>query len=115
MPMECMPVALGYWMKAISPKPHFIAFAQAVPFRRPDLTLVCRPQSGVTANVGAGQRCPGPTRRPALSPYALRSVPWAMRRLGAARASKQKHTRSTHGGSFWHPLSRFCQPDKTTL
>ena len=42
-PMESMPLWLQYVMRAISPTPHFVAFAQAVLFRGADFTLVWRP------------------------------------------------------------------------
>jgi ABC-2 type transport system permease protein len=42
-PMESMPVWLQYTMRAISPTPHFVSFAQAVLFRGADFSLVWRP------------------------------------------------------------------------
>jgi ABC-2 type transport system permease protein len=39
-PMESMPVWLQYVMRIISPTPHFVAFAQAVPYRGADLPIV---------------------------------------------------------------------------
>jgi len=39
-PMESMPVWLQYLMKAISPMPHFVVFAQDVLFRGADLSVV---------------------------------------------------------------------------
>jgi ABC-2 type transport system permease protein len=41
-PMESMPVWLQHVMQAISPTPHFVAFAQAVLFRGADFSLVWR-------------------------------------------------------------------------
>ncbi len=38
-PMESMPIWLQYVMQAISPTPHFVAFAQAVLFRGADLSI----------------------------------------------------------------------------
>jgi len=42
-PMESMPVWLQYVMRATSPTPHFVSFAQAVLFRGADITLVWGP------------------------------------------------------------------------
>jgi len=52
-PIESMPVWLQYLMKASSPTPHFVIFAQDVLYRGADFAIVW-PEIAATAVIGAG-------------------------------------------------------------
>jgi ABC-2 type transport system permease protein len=51
-PMESMPVWLQYVMKVISPRPHFVIFAQDVLYRGADFSIVW-PEILATAAIGS--------------------------------------------------------------
>ena len=51
-PMESMPVWLQYFMRVISPTPHFVVFSQDVLYRGADLSIVW-PEILATAAIGA--------------------------------------------------------------